>query len=304
MKALSIRQPWAELVMRGEKTLDVRTWQVAYRGPLAIHASSARRPARIRELGLDPDALAYGAILGWVDLVEIIPLDEATYNALRSEHRSDKPFPGGVLYGWRFANPRRLSQPVPTRGRMSLFHVDDALFAEDALAIPEPNEREKREQKNEMPAPPPDPDHPFVLYSRPDGGNAYRISLYQWLSQANGRGEQRAARDRFWKIEMAGDALRMTADALLRTLQANGYRATDLSRRLEKPFFLDEPSGLRLALIFLAVKPVSRHDRVEAIVNGILAMSDEEAYYWFSKCSRGPSAQRAQRALRVLLAAE
>ena len=34
MKALSIRQPWAELIMQGRKTLELRTWRTNYRGAL------------------------------------------------------------------------------------------------------------------------------------------------------------------------------------------------------------------------------------------------------------------------------
>ncbi|RME83093.1 MAG: hypothetical protein D6775_09080, partial [Caldilineae bacterium] len=59
-----------------------------------------------------------------------------------------------------------------------------------------------------------------------------------------------------------------------------------------------------LALLILAVQPLRRVDRVDAIVGGVARMSDEEAYYWFSKCSLGPQAQRARRALRILLARE
>jgi len=33
-------------------------------------------------------------------------------------------------------------------------------------------------------------------------------------------------------------------------------------------------------------------------------MSDEEAYYWFSKCSAGANVTRAQKALRILLTDE
>jgi hypothetical protein len=148
-----------------------------------------------------------------------------------------------------------------------------------------------------------------VLYTLPDDRSAYRVVLYQWLLQRDDDAPERTQTNgrsaaNTWKIEISGDTLRAVADPLIRTLQQNSYKATDLARRLQTPFFLAEPSGLRLALIFLAVKPVSRHDRIEAIVNGIQSMSDEEAYYWFSKCSAGPVAQRAQRALRVLLAAE
>jgi len=58
-------------------------------------------------------------------------------------------------------------------------------------------------------------------------------------------------------------------------------------------------TGLRLALILTAVKPLSRHDRIEAIGQGIQAMSAEEAYYWFSKCSAGSDSVRAQKASRI-----
>ena len=98
-----------------------------------------------------------------------------------------------------------------------------------------------------------------------------------------------------------GDALRAVSDRLLAALRTNGYRPSDLSRRPKTPFYLDEVTGLRLALVFLAVKPLSRDDRIEAVSTGVRHMSDEEAYYWFSKCSGGTQAPRAQKALRVLL---
>jgi len=109
-----------------------------------------------------------------------------------------------------------------------------------------------------------------------------------------------------WGIELGGDPLRAVADHLLNALRSNGYKATDLARAAgsAKPFYLDELTGLRLALILLAVKPLARHDRIEAIGQSVQAMGDEEAYYWFSKCSAGLDAVRAQRALRILLADE
>ncbi len=104
----------------------------------------------------------------------------------------------------------------------------------------------------------------------------------------------------------SGDVLRAVMDHLLAALRANDYKATDLARAVgsKTPFYLDEFSGLRLALILMAVKPLVRHDRIEAIGQGIQAMSAEEAYYWFSKCTAGPDAVHAQKALRVLLAGE
>jgi hypothetical protein len=38
MKALSIRQPWAFLIIGGWKNIENRTWATAYRGRFLIHA--------------------------------------------------------------------------------------------------------------------------------------------------------------------------------------------------------------------------------------------------------------------------
>jgi hypothetical protein len=38
MKALSLTQPWASLVVAGAKKLETRSWPTYYRGPLLIHA--------------------------------------------------------------------------------------------------------------------------------------------------------------------------------------------------------------------------------------------------------------------------
>ncbi|KAI3597676.1 hypothetical protein D8I24_6492 [Cupriavidus necator H850] len=39
MKALSIRQPWAWLIVNGHKDIENRSWATKHRGPVLIHAS-------------------------------------------------------------------------------------------------------------------------------------------------------------------------------------------------------------------------------------------------------------------------
>jgi len=65
-----------------------------------------------------------------------------------------------------------------------------------------------------------------------------------------------------------------------------------------------EESGVRLASIFLAIRPISKVSRIEEISRGIRSMADEELYYWFAKCSTTGTADRAQKALRILLSEE
>lgn len=91
------------------------------------------------------------------------------------------------------------------------------------------------------------------------------------------------------------------ADAVFAAVRASGHAPSVLAFSRKKPIRLDEPDGVRLALILLATQPVAKHERVRALVAGLNAMSTEETYYWYSKCI-GPDAPRARRALRILLA--
>ena len=287
MKALSVRQPWAEMIIRGQKTVELRTWTVRYRGPLLIHAAAVRRPARVRQLGLDPDALAYGALLGVVTLIDVIPVDAEKYEALRPLHRRDKPYPGAPLYAWYLRHPRPFERPIPWSGRQGLFSVPEDVLPK-SFAYP-----------TTLPAPPPDRQHPFVLYAFPEDGQGYRVVLYQWLG---GKTQAEGSRPEWWCIEVRGRTLHLLGEALAQTLRRAGYRPGDLVRRFGEPFFLPEVLGVRLALLFLAARPLKRADRIDAIITGLARMSDEEVYYWFSQCSVGPNARRSQRALRMFLA--
>ena len=48
MKAITVWQPWASLLVSGRKRYETRSWATTYRGPIAIHA--AKRPVR-RKIG-------------------------------------------------------------------------------------------------------------------------------------------------------------------------------------------------------------------------------------------------------------
>lgn len=90
-------------------------------------------------------------------------------------------------------------------------------------------------------------------------------------------------------------------DALVAAVKASGHTAGRLATQRDVPIPLDEPAGVRLALTLFATQPVTKHDRIRALVAGVNSMSVEETYYWYAK-SVGPEASRARRALRILLA--
>lgn len=309
MKALSLKQPWADLVVDGRKTIELRTWKVSYRGELAIHASQSVHLEACQAFGLDARRRVTGAVIGTVDLIDIVELDETAFESMQDQHLASGYFKAPI-YGWILAHPRRLEQPVPVAGHMGLFNVDLAQPAQrsSVQAQPEPVAPEKRAPATDGF----DTRAPFELAVIKDtevtNPLAYRLSLYQRrvekVDQPNLAGN--AAPSLRHVVELGAPALPAVIDGVLETLRQNGYSATDLHPNRRAPFQLVEESGVRLALIFLAVRPVSKLGRVEAISRGIRQMSGEELYYWFSKCAVADRslAERAQKALRMLLAEE
>lgn len=335
MKTLSVRQPWAELIVQGRKTLELRTWTIRYRGPLAIHASQTVERAACQAHGLDPDQVTTGAVIGVVDLVAIEELDAVSYAARQGEHLADESFPTAVgaglapalgqpqghtptLYGWRLAHPRALTEPVPMRGRMGVFEAPVTEPERRAGEAGTQADKETRRQSSPVTlstwhlSSPSTSSKPFELRVLPvsatdPGEPAYRLALFQRLVEPppDQRGLYTPDPSTMRRVvELGGSALRAVADHVMESLRANGYKPTDLGASRREPFSLAEESGVRLGLLFLTVRPITKVDRIEIIALGMRAMTSEEAYYWYSKCTGGPAAERAQKALRVLLAGE
>jgi len=47
MKALSVRQPWANLIAAGKKTIETRKWATDYRGQILIVSSKTPKLSRL-----------------------------------------------------------------------------------------------------------------------------------------------------------------------------------------------------------------------------------------------------------------
>ena len=90
-------------------------------------------------------------------------------------------------------------------------------------------------------------------------------------------------------------------DAVIQAAKSSGHAPSILALGRDEPIPLDEAAGVRLSLVLFASQPVSKNDRIRAMVAGVNAMSVEETYYWYAKCV-GPQSGRARKALRILLA--
>lgn len=100
MKALTVRQPWAQLIALGVKSIETRSWSTGFRGPLAVHAGRALPPKGDLHIGdytvmwngddtwgmarhrptYDQSTwvrrLPLGAVVAVADLVDVVPMVE------------------------------------------------------------------------------------------------------------------------------------------------------------------------------------------------------------------------------------
>jgi hypothetical protein len=119
MKALSIRQPFASRILRGEKRIEVRSWPTEYRGPLVI-VSSKRRPSPSDIKDREADIpMPCGVAMVLVDLVDCHPMTAAEAAKLRCERSI------GRTQSWILANPRPL-KPFSVTGKLRFFEVSEA----------------------------------------------------------------------------------------------------------------------------------------------------------------------------------
>lgn len=127
MKILSIRQPWAYLIVNGIKDLENRDWQTRFRGPLLIHAGkqfdsdgigwilSKLDEAEQKRFSLDRASYPLGGIVGIVKMVNCVTASESRW------------FVGE--YGWCFERAQPLPF-MPLRGSLGLFESPSEIVAQ------------------------------------------------------------------------------------------------------------------------------------------------------------------------------
>lgn len=107
MKALSVRPEYTFDIFVGEQTFEERTWQTDHRGDLLICASAKKEPGYV-------NGYAYFVI----PLLDIRPSREDWF-----DERGRRV----TMYEWTLGKPRAI-EPIPVKGKLHLYDVDDALI--------------------------------------------------------------------------------------------------------------------------------------------------------------------------------
>ena len=99
-RAISIRQPFVEMILKGTKTTEYRSRKTNIRERVYLYASLTVEKEECEAEGFDPGKLPTGVIVGSVEIVDCTMEDD--------------------YYEWHLANPKRLrthlnpaNQPQP-----------------------------------------------------------------------------------------------------------------------------------------------------------------------------------------------
>lgn len=149
MKAISVKQPWAQLICLGIKPIENRTWPTKFRGRVHIHASGKPVPFNGMDNGMKfnkdqlrdvfmlcpvkdgryPDIMSKypnGAIIGEVDIVDCV----RGHNSIWAEHvaKKIKNINGEMIetnvpvYNWVLENAVLYDKPIENvKGALSFW---------------------------------------------------------------------------------------------------------------------------------------------------------------------------------------
>ena len=123
MKCLSVSQPFADLIISGEKSIELRSWNTNFRGEFLIHAPLKIKFEDSKRLKIKKKFVT-GAIIGKAQLYDVKKYDSIKQVRLEQKfHLASKKYQKKT-YGFILKNARPLRIPIPWKGQLGLFDVN------------------------------------------------------------------------------------------------------------------------------------------------------------------------------------
>jgi len=123
MKCLSVSQPFADLIVKGKKTVELRSWNTNFRGEFLIHAPSKIRKEDCKRLKLS-SKLPAGAIIGKAEIYDVkkysskVEVKKDAKKHFASKNYYDRK------YGFCLRNAKEFRVLIPYKGKLGFFDVN------------------------------------------------------------------------------------------------------------------------------------------------------------------------------------
>ncbi len=123
MKCLSVSQPYADMIISGKKTIELRTWNTKFRGEFLIHAPIKVKDDACKKQGIDRSTLRTGVIIGKAQIYDV-----KSYHSIEElkkdygKHFATEEFLRHK-YGFLLRKPQALKVPIPYKGSLGFFEA-------------------------------------------------------------------------------------------------------------------------------------------------------------------------------------
>lgn len=119
MKALSLKQPWAELILQGKKRIEIRKWNTKFRGEFLIHSSKIPDWKGMKKFGFKD--LPCGVIVGKATLVDVKKYaSEKDFLRDKNLHLATKDWGN---YGFILKEVKRINK-IPAKGKLGFWDFE------------------------------------------------------------------------------------------------------------------------------------------------------------------------------------
>ena len=120
MKVLSIKQPFAELILQRRKKIELRKWNTKFRGEFLIHSPKRADEKAMEEFGFSDLPLGY--IVGKAILKNVrFYSNSRELNKDKNLHLASKEWGN---YGFILENPERIEK-IPYKGSLRFWNYND-----------------------------------------------------------------------------------------------------------------------------------------------------------------------------------
>lgn len=124
MKVLTVKQPWATLIVEGIKKYEFRSWKTKYRGEILIHAGLSEEKEemeKFKSLNID---FPKGKIIGIVNIVDCLLLDDSLNKQIISEYNVAYGNKYRMGYAWKLDGARKIKLDKEVKGKLGLWNLD------------------------------------------------------------------------------------------------------------------------------------------------------------------------------------
>lgn len=129
MKVISIKQPFASLILEGYKEYEFRTWNTKYRGEIYIHASKTvnkEAMEKYKELNIE---YPKGCIIGKALLTDCLEINKEFINILKQKNKYPYIY-NHILnhdknkYGFKLENVEKIN-PIYVNGKLGIWNYEN-----------------------------------------------------------------------------------------------------------------------------------------------------------------------------------